>query len=478
MSRPLSDYALEADVALVPWWEKGGAAVPLGRCRAAAEALVSTGDFSGKAGEIAWAYEGKKRILLVGLGPESKGSPEGIRRAYGAGIRAAIQKKLATAEVGVVGGRLAGAAVEGALLANYVFADYKSETGRPLKAVTWVGEAPQLAERIATVAEGVYFVRDWVNRNADEATPEGIAQAVADRAKGRPALRLEVRDERWIAGEKMGLLLAVARGSPHPPRFVELSYRGDPASQEHVVLIGKGVTYDTGGLSLKPTDGMLTMKSDMAGAATVLGAALVAERLGLKVNVTAVAPLTENSIDGKSYKVGDVYRSRSGKTVEVTNTDAEGRLILADAISYAIDRLKPTCLIDVATLTGAVVVALGEEIAGFFSDHDRIVRELAGASEETGEIVWRLPLYADYFEAYKSDIADMMNSSGREAGSIKAALFLQQFVGETPWAHLDVAGPCFQTKPKHYNPTKATGFGLRLLLSFVERWHAAPPRGK
>lgn len=209
------------------------------------------------------------------------------------------------------------------------------------------------------------------------------------------------------------------------------------------------------------------MKCDMAGAATVLGAVKTAAELGLKVNVTAVMPITENCIGSKSYKLGDVYRSYSGKTIEINNTDAEGRLVLADAISYAVQNLAPTCIVDLATLTGACVIALGEDMSGLFSNDDQLAESLIEASETTDELIWRLPVHNDYKEAFKSEIADMVNSGGREAGAIKAALFLQEFAGTVPWAHIDIAGPAFVTKAKNYNTMKGTGHGLRLLVDFL-----------
>jgi leucyl aminopeptidase len=199
-----------------------------------------------------------------------------------------------------------------------------------------------------------------------------------------------------------------------------------------------------------------------------LGAVRTAAELGLKVNVTAVAPVTENCIGSQSYKLGDVYRSYSGKTVEITNTDAEGRLVLADALAYAVKHLKPTCVIDLATLTGACVVALGEEMAGLFTADEALAQELLEAADQTDELLWRLPVHPDYQEALKSDIADLVNSTGRDAGATKAALFLQEFVGDVPWAHMDIAGPAYLSKPKHYNPTKGTGYGLRMLIDFLE----------
>ena len=211
------------------------------------------------------------------------------------------------------------------------------------------------------------------------------------------------------------------------------------------------------------------MKCDMSGAAAVLGTVRAAAELGLKINVTALAPMAENSIDGKSYKLGDVYRSYSGRTVEINNTDAEGRLILADALAFAVKNLGPSCIVDVATLTGAAIIALGDDISALFSDDQKLCDQLLSSAATTGEALWRLPLVADYKDAYKSEIADTVNSGGREGGAIKAALFLQPFVGVVPWAHIDLAGPAYLNKPKHYNTSKATGYGVRLLLDFLRQ---------
>ncbi len=232
--------------------------------------------------------------------------------------------------------------------------------------------------------------------------------------------------------------------------------------------MGKGITYDTGGLSLKPTSGMQDMKCDMSGAATALGTIFAAAKIGLKKNVTAIVPSTENCIGSKSYKPGDVYIGYSGKTVEIDNTDAEGRLILADALAYASKKLKPSRIIDFATLTGAIIVALGEETTGMMSNNDELAAQLAKAGEATYERVWRLPLFEEYKQQIKSDVADLKNSGGRDASSITAALFLQEFIGDFPWAHLDIAGTAHLSKARRYHPKNGTGVGIRLMIEFLE----------
>ncbi len=429
-------------------------------------------DFKGKNGETALYYSGGQRVLLLGLGKQDEASVEALRKAYAAAVKVARSKKLKQIDILFPKCKqkeefLRGIG-EGVFLSNYSFT-YKDHTLKDepivlLEKVVFAGvEKSELLEEIKTIATGVHFVRDLVNANADDKL-----DAVLKAVKKLPSkIKVSIFDKKQIEKEGMGLLLAVNRGSNSDPAFVQLDYTGDAKSKKRLVLVGKGVLYDTGGLSIKPTDGMLAMKCDMAGAATVLGAIKTACELGLKVNVTALMPLTENSIGSKSYKLGDVYTSYSGKTVEITNTDAEGRLILADAIAYAVKNLKPTAIVDLATLTGACVVALGDDISGLFCNHDALAEELLQSSERTDELIWRLPVHNDYFESFKSEIADMINSVGREAGAIKAALFLQAFAGDVPWAHLDIAGPAYIPKPKHYNPMKGTGHGLRLLVDFL-----------
>ncbi|MGB7977869.1 MAG: leucyl aminopeptidase [Chlamydiales bacterium] len=430
-------------------------------------------DFKGKNGEAALCYLGGQRILLIGLGAQDKASVEALRKAYSAVVRTAQAKKVKKIDLLFPKCKQRRAflqgIVEGLLLTNYSFT-YKHDVLNEdpvvlLEQVSFVGiERNDLSDKLQKIIEGVYFVRDLVNANADDKIDLFLKAA----KKAHPKIKTVIFDKKRLEAEKMGLILAVNRASSLDPYLVQVSYKGCPKSDEQVVLVGKGITYDTGGLSIKPTDGMLDMKCDMAGAATVLSAVRIAAVLGLKVNVTALMPLTENCIGSKSYKLGDVYRAYSGKTIEINNTDAEGRLVLADAIAYAAQNLKPGCIIDVATLTGSCVVALGDGISGLFSNDDGLAEQLAESSERTDELIWRFPMHSDYKESLKSEIADMKNSGGREAGAIKAALFLQEFAGTVPWAHLDIAGPAFIPKPKDYNPVRGTGHGLRLLVDFLE----------
>ncbi len=474
-----------ADVLIVPVWE----GVSLGKTpglERAARALAATGDFKGKLGETYFLYPEdavEPRWLLVGLGKEEKVTAESLRRSYAAAAREVQGKQGKTANVLPARTKKLSheeafkASAEGLLLTNYAFTRLKADSVKEnpsvlLEKIVFLDAKASdeaLLSKLETIASGVHFVRDLVNSNADDKTAPVLAKMAKEFEREHPRIQTTILDKKKLEQEKMGLLLAVNRGSSHEPCLIISSYKGDPESKEHVVLVGKGMSYDTGGLNLKVGDGMLTMKCDMSGAATVLGTVKTAAALDLKVNVTAVAPIAENCIDAHSYKPGDVYHSHSGKTVEITNTDAEGRLILADAMSYAVEHLHPSCMIDVASLTGAIVIALGEEIAGLFAADDVLSKELMSASSAVGELLWAMPVHDDYRESMKSEIADLINSGSRDGSSIKAALFLQEFVKDVPWAHIDFAGTCYLSKPKHYYTTKASGFGVRLLIEFLEQ---------
>jgi leucyl aminopeptidase len=286
-------------------------------------------------------------------------------------------------------------------------------------------------------------------------------------------VKTTILDKKRLEKEKMGLILAVGRAATREPALIILEYAGNPHSREKVAIIGKGITFDTGGLNIKVAGtGLETMKCDMAGAAVALGIIQAAADLKLKVNLISVLAVAENAIGPASYKPGDVYRSHSGKTVEISNTDAEGRLVLADAISYLQENYEPSQMIDFATLTGGIIIALGEEATGLFSNDDELAKQLEQAGERTHERLWRLPLYTEYKDYLKSSIADMKNSGPRKASSGSGATFIQQFVKKTiPWAHLDIAGTAYLSELKPYHPTAATGVGIRLLVDFLEHLH-------
>jgi leucyl aminopeptidase len=320
-------------------------------------------------------------------------------------------------------------------------------------------------ERGKTVGWAINLARDLVNTPPAEKPP----RVLAERAKGladEAGLEIEVWDEERLKAERFGGLLAVAAGSDEPPAFVRIKYRnaGDGPA---LALVGKGVTFDSGGLSLKPSSSMEDMKSDMTGSAVVLATILAASRLKLKVNVDAYFALTENMTGGRAMKLGDVLTMRNGKTVEVMNTDAEGRLILADALSYVAEQ-KPSGVIDLATLTGACMVALGTKFAGLFSNDDSLAGEVLAASKLTGERAWQLPLDDDFKELFKSPVADLKNVGGKWGGAITAAKFLEQFVGEVPWVHLDIAGPSWADSDSSTRDGGGTGCFVRTLVTLLE----------
>ncbi len=480
----------KADVCVLPFWrekEKGQAAYPLSDpLKRLIDPVLESKDFKGKEGEVLCLYpegEAEKRLLLVGLGAKDQCSKEMLRRSFGSVTKTCHTKKWKTLNLAIPQGTslteedLLKGIAEGLLLPNYMFNRLKhpeeGEEETLVQKVTWIGPQREVLKKMAStlvICEGVNEARDLVNDNADHVTPQYLAQWAVDLGKKFPAIKTTLFNKERIEKENLALLLAVNRGSALDPAFILMNYQGAPRSKEHTILVGKGVTYDTGGLNLKPTGGMETMKCDMAGAAACLVVMKVVCQLGLKVNLTVVVPSTENGIDAKSFKPGDVYGSYAGKQVEMTNSDAEGRLILADALAYAVKNLKPTRLIDIATLTGAIEVALGSEASGLMSTNDDLAQRLLEAGEETYERLWRMPLYEEYKERLKSDIGDLKSWNGRSASSNVAATFLRQFVGESiPWAHLDIAGTAYLSEGKKYVPKYATGVGVRLLVEFLQK---------
>jgi leucyl aminopeptidase len=435
-------------------------------------------DFKGKRGEVLLhpvppETLPSRCVLLVGMGRDARAGGEAWRR-YGAVVRAEARRQGAGTVACVVGpGRGTAAAVaEGFLLAGYRFDRYKSDTGKRrepedialLTARGRPGAARDL-ERAEIVAREVCRVRDIVNEPARVKTPTYLAEVAT--AVGRECgLRVEVWRGRRLETQKLVGLLAVAQGSREPPRFIVLRYRPAGRPRKRVALVGKGLTFDSGGLSLKPAKSMETMKLDVAGGATVIGTMAAIGRLRPRVEVTGYVPATENLPGGGAQKPGDVLKYMNGKTVEVLNTDAEGRLILADALAIA-SRNKPDMIIDLATLTGACMVALGTQVAGIMGNDPGLIRALMAAGRTAGEQLWELPLVADYRDEIKSAVADVKNVGGQYAGTITAGLFLQEFVDEVPWAHLDIAGPAFVEKDLAYAPRGGTGFGLRTLVTFL-----------
>lgn len=315
----------------------------------------------------------------------------------------------------------------------------------------------------------VYLARDLQNKPSNELTPQKFTELIKEYAKKNKNIKIKVFDFEQIKKMKMGGLEAVGKGSDNPPYFVVLEYNGKPQSKDKTVLVGKGITFDSGGISLKPASGMWEMKGDMSGAAAVVSSIFAASELNLKTNLVGLVPLAENMPSGKSMKPGDIIKTASGKSIEIDNTDAEGRLILADALEYA-SKYKPKVVIDLATLTGACVVALGQFAAGLFTRSDELANKLTEAGNITSEKVWRLPLWDDYHSLIKSNYADVKNVGGRWAGAITAACFLEKFVDENyQWAHLDIAGPAFQEDTIPYNSKTMTGYGVRLLIEYLRQ---------
>ncbi|MGH9102956.1 MAG: leucyl aminopeptidase [Acidimicrobiales bacterium] len=429
------------------------------------------------------------RLVVIGMGGRSAVTPEVMRRVGAAFARAAGESEVAILHLGQgVGGAItpatAGQALaEGAALAAYSFDRYRSEArSRAPRSITVVGpHSEELGRGLARgtlVAEAVCIARDLVNEPAGAMTPTRFGERAAELCV--PAgVEVSIWDEDRVRQERLGGLLGVARGSREPPRLVRLSYSppGSRRDAPTVALVGKGITFDSGGLSLKSAEGMSTMKTDMSGAAAVLGAMSVLRRLEVGVKVEAYLPLTENMPGGAATKPGDVLRIRNGKTIEVLNTDAEGRLVLADGLSLA-EEGEPAAIIDLATLTGACVVALGRQIAGLMGNSQALIDQVSAASARAGERTWQLPLPEEYREHIESEVADMKNTGAPgQAGALSAGLLLAQFVDHTAWAHLDIAGPARSYEDKGYLRKGATGFGVRTLIELLSSFEVPPAPG-
>ncbi len=450
--------------------------------RGALRAVLKGGDMEGKPGTTRLLYKvpglRAERVLLVGLGKETEFGPKAYREAVRAAIGAAADTGAAEAafyfvELPVPDHDVAWRARHAALVAAevlYRFETMKSKQtpARALKRITLAlarksGEADAargLAEGRATAA-GMGLAKDLGNLPGNVCTPTYLADAAGKLAR-QWKLGLEVLERRAMEKLGMGALLSVAKGSHQPPKFIELRYRGAAKGAKPIVLVGKGITFDTGGISLKPAAEMDEMKYDMCGAASVLGTLRAIAELKTELNVVGLIPTTENMPGGHASKPGDVVTSMSGQTIEVLNTDAEGRLILCDALTYA-ERFDPVAVVDVATLTGACVVALGHVASGLYSNRDELAEELLEAGREAWDRAWHMPLWDDYQEQLKSPFADLANIGGRPAGSVTAACFLSRFAGKYAWAHLDVAGTAW-TSGKNKG---ATGRPVPLLTAFL-----------
>ena len=433
-------------------------------------------------------------VLVVGLGKTKDITEEQIRQAAGTAAKLAEKSKFQTlsfylpdgdagkvskSRKGKPGDRVASALAEGAHLALYHFDNYKSvDEENPvnrIQKIVFLAESKakvnamqKAVQQAEILAEAVVDTRNLMHHPSNTATPQFLADAAKKIAR-LPKVTCKVLEKKDMEKLKMGSLLGVARGSHEPPKFIILEYMGGKKSQAPVVIVGKGVTFDTGGISLKPGANMDEMKYDMSGGAVALGVLQAAAGLKLPVNVVGLVPATENMPGGSAIKPGDILTASSGKTIEVLNTDAEGRLILADALVYA-QRYKPRALIDLATLTGAVIMALGHVASAVIGTDPALIKKLIQSGTATGERLWELPLYEEYEKAVKSDIADLKNITGPGvgAGTATAAAFLRAFVEDAPWAHLDIAGTAWTSNEKPYVPKGGSGFGVRLLIDYLK----------
>lgn len=446
-------------------------------------ALLKREDFKAKPGDLRLVdipeVLGAKAILLVGLGEAKKINRDSLRKWAAIALKQANKiraQKITFEDVPFLDPRSRGHVIaEGVLLADYTFDDYRSEKQANQKSVTHVEvltsekakESFQTGFNLGVVfAESTNFARSLINIPAVDMTPKRMAEEARHIAK-QPGISIKILEKKELERLGMGLYLAVAKGSIQPPYFVHLTYKPSKKVKKRVVIIGKAVTFDSGGLSLKPPNSMETMKDDMSGSAAMLGVMRALSTLKPDIEVHGICAATENMPSGSAERPGDIARAMNGKTVEILNTDAEGRLTLADALCYA-HKLKPDLIIDAATLTGACVVALGELCSGIMGNHPKLIQDLIECGKEAGEKLWEIPLIEEYKEELKSPIADLKNVGGRWAGTINGGLFLQEFVdNKIPWAHVDIAGPSWTEKELAYCPRGGTGHLTRTLLHFL-----------
>jgi len=443
--------------------------------------FYDSGEFSGKALEIAVLHHpaglSAKRLVLAGGGKRDKFNAAELRKVIGATVRSLKAKGIHSISLALDeefrSDDFAAAAVEGAVLADLENDRYKTDPKKNEKHVdsfSVLGGSQRAVDRGRILAEAQNFTRDLANEPANVLTPMLLAERAKQMAS-QYGLECEVLDQDRMRQLGMGALLGVAQGSAEPPALIVIRYKPASAttSKDHLGLIGKGVTFDTGGISIKPSDGMEKMRYDMSGGAAVIGAMRAIAQLKPSIPVTALVPTIENMPGSKAQRPGDIVKSLSGKTVEVLNTDAEGRLILIDALTYA-QRLGCTHLVDAATLTGAIVVALGNVNIGAFTNNEAFLEKLLVASKAEGEKTWQMPMDEEYKELLKSTFADLHNIGGRSGGSITAAWFIRDFVDETPWIHLDIAGTAWLDDAKPHMAKGATGVGLRTFVRLAETW--------
>jgi len=498
--------AVKADMVVVNLFEgakrPGGAAAAVDAAIGGAiAAAVRDGDFAGKLGETYSLRPSRglssPRVLVVGLGKKEKFTADHARQAVLPVLAAAKRLKLSTvASVvhgagagGVDPGTAARFCALGAALSAFEFDRYKEEKAHRVGRFLFVERDPEAFPSVragvswgARVGEAINWGRSLVATPPAELRPDDLARAARGAGRGVGAaaarkVRVRVLGLPELSALKAGGILAVAKGSPAPPRLVVAEYRGGAAGSPWTALVGKGVTFDTGGISLKKWEGMEKMKYDMAGGAAMLATIRAAAALGIRRNLVAVVPCVENMPSGTAYRPGDVLRMMSGKTVEILSTDAEGRLILADAMTYAVRRYKPKEMVDAATLTGACIVALGSVNIGMMGSDEAMLSRMKAASAASGEKAWELPLHEEYFDQIKSDIGELKNVGGGEAGTITAGRFLQEFAGGTPWVHFDIAGTAWVEKEKRGYAPGPSGAPVRLLVEYLSSLDGRPTPG-
>ncbi len=449
-------------------------------------AALADGEHQGKNNEVALFHTsgttdlGVRRVLVIGLGDRSKFEPWQLAQYAGTAVRYLGKRNVHDIAITLPyevkdAASAASFLIEGAFVATVDTTIYRKEHERPIdiRNLTIVAGALDRnalstgAKHGQILGKSVNFTRRLALTPGNDMTPRVLADRAEEAAK-KNDLSFDALDEDRMKDLGMGALLGVSQGSSQPARLIVMTYEGDPSSEERIALVGKGITFDSGGISLKPPENMHEMKYDMSGGAAVIGAMRAIGKLRPKINVIGLIPASENLPGPDATKPGDIHRAMNGKTIEIINTDAEGRLILADALAYATMKLGATRLIDCATLTGAMVISLGHSAAGAISNDDAFVDSFLTVANKTGERYWRLPLYDDYLTATKSEIADLKNTGGRPAGSLTAAAFLREFVDGKPWIHLDIAGTAYTDKEQSYQAKGPTGVPVRALVAYVE----------
>jgi leucyl aminopeptidase len=438
---------------------------------------VALADFEGKTDEVTIRYENAQTLIFCGIGTSSACTTAILRCATAKGIQTIQKLKRKSASFLIPAlpldqNEIEKAVIDGIILGAYKFNKYKTEKSTPLATIELINCAMSRSNirKQQYINDAVNYTRDLINENASVITPPRLASEACS-FKKNTGISVTVLDALTLAKNKLNLITAVGAGSTTPPVLIILEYYGSKRSKKTTAIVGKGVTFDSGGQNLKPTGNIETMRHDMAGASAVLGVFSAIAKIRPDINLIGIIPAVHNAIGSKSYFPGDVYTSYAGKTVEIWSTDAEGRLILADAIAYGIEKYHPDCIIDIATLTGGILSALGEYVAGLFSNNDELAGLLFNAGEKTGERLWQLPIYKEYCDSLKGDIGDLRNISKFKkgyAGSIVGAAFIKEFVRDIPWAHIDIAGTAFnESGTQGIIPQFGTGFGVRLLLSFL-----------